>query len=245
MKLADARPKFKFTDARIAKLGSPPGSKRIISASTSGMPNLAVRVSARSRRFVFQRRAGDGSHYRQTLGKFPALNVVEARKLAKELSVKLDKGIDLRAKRVGRRAKRDQAVTDADRTLARLLAYWVEANRPLRRPSYVHGMRDGVGRVFAQLLRKPAASITNEQIEACLEPLADRPAAARAAGERIQTLRRWSGKKGWLSFELEQATRLAREIENAPALPNWRGGASDIPNSGEPEVCALRFMFVS
>jgi integrase len=200
--LVDARTKIKFTDTRIAKLDPPTkAGQKDRFYFDAGMPNLGVRVSARSRRFVFQRRAGDGSHYRQTLGKFPALNVVEARKLAKELSVKLDKGIDLRAKRAGRKARRDQAVADADFTLERLLGDWIEVHRPLRRPSYVNRMEDAVRRIFASLCAEPAASITNAQIETCLKPFTDRPAAGRAAGEMIQTLRKWGGRKGKLSFD--------------------------------------------
>ena len=166
----------------------------------------AVRTA--SFHFVFQRRAGNGRQYRQTLGKFPALNVVEARKLAKELSVKLDKGVDLRGEKTARKVKRDRARADAGYTFRDLILDWEASPNSKRRLSYVKGTADGLRRAYKPLLDRPATSIALEQLEEVWESLADLPAAANAAAERVRTLCRWGVKTKKLSVDPTQGVDL-------------------------------------
>ena len=88
--------KFKFTDARIAKLPPPPPGRKDYLRFDTGKPHLAVRVAAKSKRFVFQRRQEGGGQYRKTLGKFPTLTTTKARQAAEVLAGKVAAGADLR-----------------------------------------------------------------------------------------------------------------------------------------------------
>jgi integrase len=238
--LADTRTKIKFTDTRIAKLDPPTkAGQKDRFYFDAGMPNLAVRVSARSRRFVFQRRAGDGSHYRQTLGVFPALNVIEARKLAKELSVKLDKNIDLRAERAGRKAKRAQSRVGAGYTLGDLIQDWQAARAPKLRRSYIQPTVARLRGVYKPLLDRPAASITPEELEAVWGSLAHVPAAAHAAATATVTVYGWGNKVRKLEVDPTERATLPDKpgdrdnvLSGAEARSVWRAAETMLAAQG-------------
>jgi integrase len=185
---------MKFTDRAIAKLPPPPAGRKDYLLFDDKTQGLAVRVGVSSKRFIFQVRPEGGAQYRQTLGKFPALNVDEARKAVKVLAGRIAKGDDLRTEKAARKAKRGQARADAGYSFRDLILDWEEAHKPKCRPNYVKGTGGGLRRVYKPLLERPAAAVTLEQLEEVWESLADLPAAANAAAERARTVFTWGVK---------------------------------------------------
>jgi hypothetical protein len=62
----------RFTDEVLTKLPAPPPGKRDYVLFDQGLPGLAVRVSAESKRLIFQGRHPDtGQQQRVTIGRFP------------------------------------------------------------------------------------------------------------------------------------------------------------------------------
>ena len=161
-------------------------------------PHLAVRVSAESKYFVFQKRLEGGGQYRTTLGRFPALTAAKATQAAKVLAGKIAAGDDLLAERAARKAKRDRAQAHGAFTLERFISEWeTAAPKSELRPGYVKATAGGLRRVYAKLLDQPATSISAGQLEDGWKSLADDlPAAARAARTRVRTLYSW-GVKTW------------------------------------------------
>jgi integrase len=224
---------MKFTDNRIKNLKPSLSGRKDCFLFDDETPHLGVRVSAKSKRFVFQARLEGGGQYRKTLGVFPALTVDEARRVTKVLTGKLAGGADLREERAAKQAKRDQARADAALTLGRLIDQWEVAHKPKRRPNYVKGTADGLRRAHARLLDRPANSIRAEEIEKGWESLTSQPAAAHMAGVRMRTLFRWAVKTRKLDSDPTKQVVLAektqardRELSGSEARAVWKAAGS-------------------
>ena len=239
---------MKFTDNRIKNLKPSLSGRKDCFLFDDETPHLGVRVSAKSKRFVFQARLEGGGQYRKTLGVFPALTVDEARRVTKVLTGKLAGGADLREERAAKQVKRDQARADAALTLGRLIDQWEAAHKPKRRSNYVKGTANGLRRAYARLLDQPANSIRAEEIEKGWESLTSQPAAAHMAGVRMRTLFRWAVKTRKLDGDPTKQVVLAektqsrdRELNDDEARAVWKA-AGTLP---APYGAFVRFLMAT
>ena len=231
--------KFRFTDLKVGKLAAPPKGTKDNLHFDQEVTGLGVRVGAKSVRFLFQK-GGPHGKFRKTIGVFPAMNVTEARKRARELSVEFDKaaelGVDLRAKGAGKKA---EARAGAGYTLDDLISDWGRApttsTKGPRRPSYVAQTVDGLRRAYKPLLAKPASRVTLGQLEEIWDKLLeeDLPAAANAAAVRMRTLYQWGKRKEGPSRS-DRRRRSAGEALRSRAHTDRTRGALDLGGRGEP-----------
>lgn len=244
--------KMKFTDRALAKLPPPPPGIKDYLRFDTVQAHMGARRSATALHLLFQARLADGSTFRKPLGKFPGYNTAMARKATRMLDGRLTAGEDLRAEEAGRKAKRDQARADAGYAFRDLIQDWEEAptasKRRPRRPSYIKGTADGLRRAYEHLLDRPAASITPEQLEEVWESLADLPAAANAAAERVRILYRWGVKTKRLSVDPTQGVDLPEKPEERAHSPTgdearkiWAAAST----LGAPDGPAIKLLQVS
>jgi integrase len=207
---------MKFTDTAIKKLSLAPSNREERFYFDIETPYLAVRVTAKSKIFYYQRRDPKGS-FRKRLGKYPDVALDAATKAVKVLEGDAARGVNLRAQEAAKKAKRNQETASEALTLGRLLEGWATTDST-RRASYTKTTIADLGRAFEDLLDRPIDPAVDgkvgERIEACLEALTDRPAARRVAAQKIRTLCRWAVKKRKLSADPTEKIDLGEKSKN-------------------------------
>ena len=94
--------RFKFTKTSVAKLDHPPKGERNIYRDTL-TPHLCLRVTPTAKTFYWEKTVR-GSQKRVTIGRFPEINVEQARILAADIAADYAKGTDVQAERRDRRS---------------------------------------------------------------------------------------------------------------------------------------------
>jgi len=144
--------KFNFTQARIKELATPEMGR--IDYSDKEITKLICRVSyTGSKSFIVRKRAA-GKLKNITIGKFPDVSVIEARKKAHIFLTELNSGIDPTA------AKRKNKV--AQTKLSDVLEQYL-AGRELK-PLTVKDYRSKLKLGFSDWLEKPISSITEDMV---------------------------------------------------------------------------------
>jgi integrase len=187
---------FPFTDRAIAKLKLPSSGVKDYIAYDAGMPGLGVRVSAKSKRFIYQERQPDGRQHRETIGRFPTLTVEAARQGVKARAGKVAVGVDLRAAKEAAKQARKEAHAGAAYTLDAVLDLFVEARAPHSRGKYVTNLVAGIRREYGPLLKRPITSITPEELESGWKKLTGLPAAAKVLYASVRRVFNWATRNG-------------------------------------------------
>ena len=237
--------RIKFTDTAIAKLPPPPAGKKDCFRFAAQSSHLAIRIALESKIFYFQSRDEKGP-FRIRIGKFPGVTTAEALRAVKVFDGDAARGVNLRAREAARKAKQ-QAAGEAF-TLSQLLGDW--ATMPsARRASYTKTTVADLERAFRDLLNKPIDPAVNgkieEQIEECLEALADRSAARRLAAQKLRSLCRWAVKRKKISADPTEKIDLGEKSKSRKVFLTgdearvvWRA-AGTMPTPNGPLVKLL------
>jgi integrase len=237
---------FKFTAAHIHKLpDAKPGSKGYFVAdqgSKSSLPGLFVRIGEKGAKyFVFQARDRSGRQIRVTLGGFPTMTPDGARAEAVKTAARIREGRDPHVEKQELRAARAQAQADAALTLGMLIDQFGEKKLglepqegeegeksvPRRKRArtrgvdsrYAENLIADLRRGYASWQKRPANSITRQELEARWEEMGDRPAAARALAAHSRQLFRWATSKGMLHSNPAAEAELPEKTESRDHEP--------------------------
>lgn len=121
-KARKAAERIKFTKTKVAKIDPPPRGKRHIYRDTH-TPHLCLRVTPTAKTFYWEKTVR-GAQKKVTIGRFPSINVEQARAKAADIAADYVKEKDVQAER---KLKRDEGTFGA---------LWEDyrENRPRRRP---------------------------------------------------------------------------------------------------------------
>lgn len=219
-------PRIKFTAATVEKLKPP--SQGQIDYFDAAFPALALRVTARGvRAWVYFGRV-HGKIKRATLGRYPDLGLMQARRKAGQTADAMRQGVDpAAAKRAARNAVRDGFATVADEWL----------NRDQRK----NRSHDEVKRVIDRDVKpfwngRLITSITRRDVIELIDAIADRGAVtyARRVHAHLHRLFRWCVGRGIIEInpmaDLPKpgtATKRDRTLKDSELALVWTA-ASDV-----------------
>lgn len=166
-----------FTMKRIEELPPAPAGSRYERQDT-GMPGLTVRVTDKGVKTFCIRKRVNGEEVRFTIGRFPAVSLDEARKEARELMSKMERGENPAALK---RAKR------AEPTFGELFEGYV-GTPGKRKDSTVRNYRQAFGAYLEPWAKAKASSITRSDVRA-LHARITKGGAPYAANRTVALLR--------------------------------------------------------
>jgi integrase len=185
---------IKFTNATVKKLAVEAGRKDRLVFS-SDVPTLGLRIGANgSKTFVFQDRTKSGRTYRKPLGRYGALTIEAAEKLAKIESGKIAAGFDPHAERQTARQ-----IAKSDYTVERMIEDW-KANARLKdgaalRETYKRKVELRLRLGFGEtLLNRAAASISEQELEQAIDEI-EAPEARRNFAVSVKSVFGWTKAK--------------------------------------------------
>lgn len=227
---------IRFTDRVVKALGPPEEGKKDKLYFDDRGSGLVARVNANGGvTFLFQARQKDGRQFRQAIGRYPAVDVAEARRIAKAKAGRIAAGADLHAETAVGKAKAVQRRTDAAFTVDSLIDEWTAAPKKtgaVKRPPYAQAAERRLRRVLKAWLAKPAASVTSDDLIRAVEAV-DKPAARHAAAVQVKTLFRWAKVKRKIAvnpaadLELpEQPPSRDRCLDGVEAQTIWRAAGT-------------------
>lgn len=153
--MTDAR-RFKLTKAAIEQRCAPTGERRQVIYWDTELRGFGLRVGPSASSFIVQRDLPGGRTRRMTIGRWPTWNVDDARREARSLIVRMDKGEDPAATKRAARARGVTVQEALDMHLARLRAR--DAS-----PRTVETLTVEMARYLSDWLPRPLAEITREE----------------------------------------------------------------------------------
>lgn len=189
----------KLSDRELTKLKVAPGQKdRLVFDTTT--TSLGVRVTAKgTKTFIVQwTDPATRRKIREPLGTWGNLTIEQARTAAKARSGDVARGINPKAERAKIRAEADRIRSENALTFDALLTDWATLHLASRRPRYASEATRAVRFLFAGLLNRPAARITQPDAINALDKLI-RAGKAAMAGRTLAYARaafRWAQKRG-------------------------------------------------
>jgi len=197
--------KVSLTEARVRDLRPPAtGREEIWDAKQAG---LCVRVTASGAKSYCVVRKVAGRKARATLGKHPAMTVIQARKLAAEGLATLARGGDIRANR--RRQK------EASATVADIFEAWLAVLEGKRSPATTREYRRLFRIHCRSIAKRRAAEITRADVARLHGRLgADAPYQANRMASVLRACWNWGRKHGLLAGE-NPATGIERFREES------------------------------
>ena len=202
----------KLTDAYIRKKIQPPTQGQDDHFDTL-VAGFAVRVGKTGTRSftVLYRVGGRPPVRRLTLGRYPTKSLADAREEAKEALAKAERNIDPADER---RATRKAG------TFGELVSQYISRYAKRQKRTWREDERL-LNKHFASWLRRPANSITRQNVIAVIEEVADRgtPYAANRCLSVVRKLFKWAVEKGLLdATPVVNVTPPARETERDRVL---------------------------
>ena len=189
---------MKFTQNVVAAARCPEGRKDALIFDGT-LPGFGLRLtSTGSKYFLVQYRTASGSR-RMTLGRFGALTVDQARKLAQTALGEAAAGRDpLQAKRAAGHAEvAAHAAARSAITFEKLTENWLKAHQTERRPSYLSSVAGSLRRNFSSLLKQKADAITVQDVVSVLDLIVDEvgPIAANRGLSYGRAVYGWAVKR--------------------------------------------------
>jgi integrase len=190
-----------FSDTFVATLKPTPGRRE--ETIFEPLTGLGVRISATNRSFVLQLRLKDGRRYRETLGAFGKLSVSQARAAANAIAGDIARGVDPFKARED--AVREARLSEQARkfSLGVLIDRWRRDHLSNMRLSYASRAVAAVRNHFPQLLARPAASLSKQEVREAVEHARTNhgPGAARTANANLRAAIRWATSEDLLASD--------------------------------------------
>ena len=184
-------PRKKLTEPGIEKMAAPKTGRKEIFDTI--LPGFGLRVTEKGVKsfFVFYRIRGKGVQIRHTLGRYPALNLEQARDEAKAMIRLADKGQDPRVKRNNGRTFKEAVQDFKDKYKGFKKRTMTKELSPRTLQMYYYYLDNTF---MSEWAAWPVASITSDDVNTVLEKLKDRPTTANRAWSSIRVFFRWAVK---------------------------------------------------
>jgi hypothetical protein len=189
-----------------------------------GCPGLGIRVACAGRKtFFLQYRSASGRVRRAKIGRYGALTLVEARKEARKLRVRVDRGGDPVAEDKARKAADRQRETAQAFTFAALIDRWEREWLVRRRPGYRREATRSLRVNLAALAGLPAAAIDAATVRREIDHIVHRPAQRRGSKPKTsgQARAKKTGKKAFSSPAILGETTARRTRAYGAAMYGW------------------------
>ncbi len=199
-RLTDQNPMTRLTDLKVKAL--PPDPSRRLEMPDPGQAGLYLIIQPTGRKSWAVRYRQNGRSRKLTLGRFPAIGLADARRMAAKALDKIERGEDPATDMKARRTVTGAAGHQRTDTLAALVAEYLQ-RRPREKALRSIGE---VKRIFDKYVlpvigQRPAAKITKREIIELLDGIADRPAPimANRTFEALRALFNWSIGRDWMA----------------------------------------------
>ncbi|MBZ0186738.1 MAG: tyrosine-type recombinase/integrase [Candidatus Obscuribacterales bacterium] len=176
-----------FTIARIEKLSAPVAGKRKDYYDTD-VKELLVQVTGNGTKTFYVRRKVDGVSHRIKIGRFPATNVENARKQAREILASIDRGVNPQDK------KREQR---EELTVGQLFELYIEEYAKKRCKTW-RDMEENFRRYLSHFADRKLSSIKKTEVQQWVNRLGNK--SIHTANRNYDTLRAlysWGIKLGY------------------------------------------------
>ncbi|MBK9145148.1 MAG: tyrosine-type recombinase/integrase [Candidatus Melainabacteria bacterium] len=186
-----AQKRIGFTVARIEKLPAAPDGKRQDYYDTD-IKELLVQVTSSGTKTFYVRRKIDGVSHRIKIGRFPATNVEDARKQAREILSSIDKGINPQDK------KREQR---EELTLGELFELYIEEYAK-KRCSTWKDIKENFRRYLSHWADRKLSSIKKTDVQQWVNKLGNKSIhTANRNYDNLRAMYGWAIKLGYFSKE--------------------------------------------